>query len=210
MKSGIITTFLALVVLAMPAYAAFDLGTIETFDDDLVTAGWSSSGSVSRTTESGGNNYVKLADIGNDNWIMHEFQTGSAGNYALSFDYRFQGEAYSGSGDTAKVGIVFVDPYLNTFQSASDLDDGDDWKRISAPPPMVELQGSKNYMVYFRLNTNPSGGILMTTLDLDNIELNYVADETGIEQVVVPTPGALILGTLGVSLVGFLRRRNTI
>lgn len=190
-------------VMVVPVHAAFDLDTTETFDDGL--GDWSTNGTVSLVTESGGNNYAKLADIGGDtdNWIMHQFHTNVAGEYALNFDYRFKGVDTSSSDDNATIGITFTDKIFNTFSSAADLDNTDEWRHVIAPPPSVYLDGNTNYWVYFRLDEALIPGdesTLMTTLHLDNINLHRV----------VPTPGALVLGAIGISLVGFLRRRNAL
>lgn len=216
MKS--ITIGLVLTLLAMPAWAAFDVGVTETFDGGL--GSWTTNGAVSLRTESNGNNYVKLATFGDnqDNWISHSFHTDSTGDYALSFDYRFKGwDVLDGHSDMARIGITLVDENLYTYSSNTDLDNSKDWKNVVAPPPSVTLDGGKDYWVIFRLEEDQTigGGLdelgLVTTLHLDNINLKYLdGDGQPGRERVVPTPGALVLGTLGVSLVGFLRRRNSL
>ncbi len=224
MKTQVLVGILAVMfgagtVMAAPTYLIHDQ-----FDSGTISSAWSTSGSV--TGNPGG--YAVLGDLGDDtiSTMSQSFTTGSAGLHQLSFDYYFAGWDYLQEDDSVTIGLDIGtgSDVLYSWDSADSLSSG--WQSPGSPADL-DLEANKQYTLTFRhAETNISGweGLGLTTfLKVDNVKLwGEEGGETGTgtgdlppdneepKTRVVPAPGAFILGSMGVALVGFLRRRQMI
>ncbi len=185
--------------------ALFDVGQTETFDIDL--GNWQTAGHVawSNALSYGNGGYAKLGKIGtdNDNLFWHEFVVPMTGQYALNFDYRYIGWDHSRDNDRSAAAIKTIGNIWTT-NSAIGLANSLEWQTAAIPPFTVELIGGEQYWLGFRLkefkDTNPLKRLkLMTSLHIDNVSLSFLNS--------VPEPAAIILSSIGISLVGWLKTR---
>jgi hypothetical protein len=110
-----------------------------------------------------------------------------AGDFSMQFTTPVTNVSFlSGYWDTVGTGVIQVyDPGLNLLTSLSNTTTG---------PELVSVSGLGNIgKIYFNSISDPAGA------DIDN--LNFTS---------IPAPGAILLGSIGVSLVGWLRRRRTL
>jgi len=127
--------------------------------------------------------------------VMTQSFTAQAG-YGLSLDVFFDTEDWFPFNDDGYVKLVgFGGAPTTTLytQSVSTVGDynADGWTNISHIIPQTGI-----YALEFGVQ-NVLDNIVLSGMGIDNVKL-------------IPTPGAMLLGTIGVGLVGWLRRRRTL
>jgi hypothetical protein len=200
MKLNLLAVCIVFMFLVAPAFAIFDTGMSETFNQRL--DGWRTSGDVSWASEG----YAKLGNrsTNKDSQIWCQFVAPTSGSYNLNFDYKFSGiDTSQNADDTMLVGIgtskaALYDSFGAT--SSSGLNGGQ-WQTVNSKP--VQLEAGKKYWIGFELNESKLGGIkLVTKLDIDNVSLTKIR--------AIPAPAAIFLASVGVALVGWLRSKKAL
>ena len=201
-------------IIATPALAIFT-NTFET--NPFGSSGnWNRSGDVSWTGGGAGNDYVKLGQSpGNgDSRLWQSFTVASTGNYSVSFDYRFAGIDLNPRLDDkvyVQLGTAQNQPFsVFDASSGTDLTGGlvnpGSWHNVTTS---ITMDAGKTYWLGFEFKEASGSLAPVTYLNLDNISIgSRYSDISNIS--VVPVPGAVLLGGIGVALVGWIRTRRHI
>jgi len=197
------------VVRAAVTNGGFESGTL---------AGWNTSGVVAVVTEeyardflglpqapaggiwypAGGSYFASLWSTdggGADVSSLSQGFEGIAGD-RLQFDYFFDFGDFAPDYDAAVVTLTgpsgaTVLLEINTPGHELGDDENVDWTSVSYILPAAGL-----YTLEFSIEDGP--GVFESILGVDNIQV----------QAVVPTPGALVLGSVGIGVLGWFRRRR--
>lgn len=221
MNKLLTTTFLVAILVAPQVYASF----VDNFETDPFTAdGWSKKGDVVWTGGRKANDFVILGlPIRNkSNWIAKSFTVETTGEYSLFFDYRFVGYDLSSRKDDvifANLDVADTKERLFSFEQSSEdgltketgplnyllgMYNPGAWTTVQTPPPTLLLEAGKEYWIGFGL-LEAKSWLVGTSLHIDNVGLELLAGTP-----IVPAPGAVFLGGIGVVLVGMVRSRKTV
>ncbi len=198
-----------ILLVTAPAFGIFT----DNFETNPFGAGgdWSRSGDVIWTGIGPGNDYVVLGLLGNeDNWLCRSFIAPTTDEYSIAFDYRFVGIDWVGKDDTVTVQVgISKDPLYTLFDASSDVDLTGGlfcvgtWQNVTTPPPILNLTGGQEYWLCFWLKEATGWWTPITSLHVDNVSLN-ISDVVSI----VPAPSAVLIAGIGVSIVGWIKRRR--
>ena len=145
-------------------------------------AGWTPSGNV---TDGGG--YATLGAPTAQ--ISQDLTFAVTGEYSLSFRYQAGAALDLAYGfNSSTFDVVYDIPLLQTSG----------WETKTTPPPTIELIAGETYTFSFYHIVGP------VALDLDDVSLSLITSPH------VPAPGAILLGSIGLSFVGWMRRRRTL
>jgi len=193
-------------LLVSPALANLSLDAVETFSSQSAFDDWSTTGDAGWQSAEGGyariglNTSVNAAPL---NLFSNTFDILTGGTYEIGFSHRFVGFDNSASlNDVVTVKILSGQTLLN-LSSATALQGSFASRGAFVPVTQNVLLAPGNYTLEFRLFEDNTGEV-STELDIDNVFINSP------EPTPIPAPGSVLLASIGVALVGWLRRRRTV
>lgn len=215
-RLSVVCALAAWLMLALPARAGVTNGSFETGDltgwsstvpagasIDVVTVHSDPTGTGTTSWGPTDGSYFALLKGGEAGGVTQLYQSYDfTPQTTLTFDYFWDSRDSKPSDDTASMsiysGIGLEGPFVAEFTLGSVTNDPQDlwgtpWNSVS-----LWLATAGVYTVAFEIR-NDWEGINDSYLGIDNVRLN-----------VIPEPGAILLGGLGVGLVGWLRRRRTL
>jgi hypothetical protein len=202
--------------LTCSGFAKFDVGCTETFDKNL--DGWQKTNDVCWTNlESNGHGgYACMGSLlkNNNDSLSNCIVAPCSGYYCVKFDYRFTGcDIIPSKDDKVCVQIDCKNDSTNIFTATSskDLTGGllcpGKWRCVQTDSSTIHLQSGKKYTLDFELKCATGCLTPITFFDVDNIS---ICKEKPCPVSSVPAPGAIVLGVIGSSLVGYYRRKRVL